>query len=86
VQLTVNGTSRDVTGDVSVGALVAQLTGAQLTGAQLTGAQLTGAQLTGARRGVAVAVNGEVIPRSAWATAGLRDGDRVEVLTAAQGG
>jgi sulfur carrier protein len=44
------------------------------------------AQLTEARRGVAVAVNGEVVPRSAWTGAPLRDGDRVEVLTAAQGG
>ncbi|MEU4475722.1 sulfur carrier protein ThiS [Micromonospora sp. NPDC023888] len=37
-------------------------------------------------RGVAVAVNGEVVPRAGWATTALRDGDRVEVLTAAQGG
>ena len=44
------------------------------------------ATLTDARRGVAVAVNGEVVPRSAWAGTGLTDGDRVEVLTAAQGG
>jgi len=44
------------------------------------------AELTPARRGVAVAVNGEVVPRSAWPGAVLRDGDRVEVLTAAQGG
>jgi sulfur carrier protein len=44
------------------------------------------AELTAAERGVAVAVNGEVVPRSTWAAAGLRDGDRVEVLTAAQGG
>jgi len=43
-------------------------------------------QLTTARRGVAVAVNGEVVPRSSWPAARLRDGDRVEVLTAAQGG
>ncbi|RZU51979.1 sulfur carrier protein ThiS [Krasilnikovia cinnamomea] len=42
--------------------------------------------LTEARRGVAVAVNGEVVPRSGWSAAVLRDGDRVEVLTAAQGG
>ncbi len=66
MRLTVNGTAREVTGDPSVAALVAQV--------------------TEARRGVAVAVNGEVVPRSTWATAGLRDGDRVEVLTAAQGG
>ncbi|WP_410815016.1 sulfur carrier protein ThiS [Micromonospora sp. 067-2] len=38
------------------------------------------------QRGVAVAVNGEVVPRTGWPAALLRDGDRVEVLTAAQGG
>jgi sulfur carrier protein len=38
------------------------------------------------RRGVAVAVNAEVVPRSGWAAAELRDGDTVEVLRAAQGG
>ncbi|MGC4794838.1 sulfur carrier protein ThiS [Micromonospora saelicesensis] len=37
-------------------------------------------------RGVAVAVNGEVVPRTGWPARALRDGDRVEVLTAAQGG
>ena len=36
--------------------------------------------------GIAVALNGEVVPRSSWPAARLRDGDRVEVLTAAQGG
>ncbi|MFI5492587.1 sulfur carrier protein ThiS [Actinoplanes sp. NPDC051859] len=44
------------------------------------------ATVTEARRGVAVAVNGEVVPRSGWSGAQLSDGDRVEVLTAAQGG
>lgn len=38
------------------------------------------------RPGVAVAVNGEVVPRAAWAACMLRDGDQVEVLTAVQGG
>ncbi|GLH97918.1 sulfur carrier protein ThiS [Phytohabitans aurantiacus] len=37
-------------------------------------------------RGVAVAVNGEVVPRTGWPDAVLRDGDQIEVLTAAQGG
>jgi sulfur carrier protein len=37
-------------------------------------------------RGVAVAVNGEVVPRAGWPGAPLREGDQVEVLTAAQGG
>ena len=44
------------------------------------------ALFTPAVRGVAVAVNSEVVPRSTWDTASLADGDRVEVLTAAQGG
>jgi sulfur carrier protein len=37
-------------------------------------------------RGVAVAVDGEVVPRVGWATFAIRDGARVEVLTAMQGG
>jgi sulfur carrier protein len=37
-------------------------------------------------RGVAVARDGAVVPRSAWPATVLTDGDRVEVLTATQGG
>jgi len=66
MHLTVNGQTREVTGEATVAVLVGELTAAE--------------------RGVAVAVNGEVVPRSTWAAADLRDGDRVEVLTAAQGG
>jgi sulfur carrier protein len=40
----------------------------------------------GAQRGVAVAVDGEVVPRSAWTQTSLRDGQRVEVVRAIQGG
>lgn len=36
--------------------------------------------------GVAVAVNGAVVPRSAWSTHHLDDGDVVEVVTAKAGG
>lgn len=42
--------------------------------------------LTSAPSGVAVAVNGEVVRRAAWATTQLADGDQIEVLTAVQGG
>jgi sulfur carrier protein len=38
------------------------------------------------KSGLAVAVNDEVVPRSRWASTALGAGDRVEVLTAAQGG
>ena len=37
-------------------------------------------------RGVAVAVDGEVVPRAGWATFAIPEGARVEVLTAMQGG
>ena len=37
-------------------------------------------------RGVAVAVDGEIVPRAAWESFELSDGARVEVLTAMQGG
>ncbi|ADU06128.1 MULTISPECIES: sulfur carrier protein ThiS [Micromonospora] len=42
--------------------------------------------VTDRERGLAVAVNGEVVPRGGWAASVLRDGDRVEVLSATQGG
>jgi thiazole synthase len=37
-------------------------------------------------RGVAVALEGEVVPRAAWGSTPLREGQRVEVLAAIQGG
>ncbi|MEI2702348.1 MAG: sulfur carrier protein ThiS [Baekduia sp.] len=37
-------------------------------------------------RGVAVAVDGAVVPRSEWAAHTLAGGEQVEVLTAVQGG
>ena len=39
-----------------------------------------------AGRGVAVAVDGEVVPRDHWSSTGLDEGARVEVLAAIQGG
>jgi sulfur carrier protein len=36
--------------------------------------------------GIAVAVNGEVVPRGAWPMTALGERDRIEVLGAAQGG
>ncbi|MGN6872472.1 MAG: sulfur carrier protein ThiS [Solirubrobacteraceae bacterium] len=37
-------------------------------------------------RGVAVAVDGEVVPRARWANTELREGANVEVVVAVQGG
>ncbi|WP_406380937.1 sulfur carrier protein ThiS [Streptomyces sp. NBC_01618] len=44
------------------------------------------ATLTTAHSGVATAVNETVVPRGRWSATVLGDGDRVEVLTAVQGG
>ena len=38
------------------------------------------------RRGVAAAVNGEVVSRGSWETRALADRDRVVVIRATQGG
>jgi sulfur carrier protein len=41
---------------------------------------------TTAARGIAIALNGEVVPRAEWAEQPLHDGDAVELLVAVQGG
>jgi sulfur carrier protein len=42
--------------------------------------------LDAAGRGLAVARNGEVVPRGAWETTVLAPGDRIEIVGAVQGG
>ena len=42
--------------------------------------------VTEAPSGVAVALNGEIVRRADWATTTMSAGDRLEVLTAVQGG
>jgi len=38
------------------------------------------------RRGIAVALNGAVVPRAAWPATQLRAGDSIEIVRARQGG
>jgi sulfur carrier protein len=38
------------------------------------------------QRGIAVALNGVVVPRSAWAETRLKPGDNIEIVRAMQGG
>jgi sulfur carrier protein len=71
MNVTVNGTAHALPEGTTVAALIAQLTGSTVTGSM---------------RGVAVAVEGAVVPRSAWDSVDLRDGQSVELLTAVQGG
>jgi sulfur carrier protein len=47
---------------------------------------LVGLDLPGAGRGVAVAVDAEVVPRGQWGRTELHEGARVEILRAIQGG
>jgi sulfur carrier protein len=80
VRLTVNGECRTL----DDGARVADVVLAVMARAtQPVAVRATGAAQT---RGVAVAVNGDVVPRSAWPDLPLRDGDTIEVLTAVPGG
>ncbi|WP_371482136.1 sulfur carrier protein ThiS [Kitasatospora sp. NBC_00315] len=44
------------------------------------------ATVSGAPSGVAAALNEAVVPRGAWSRTALAEGDRVEILTAVQGG
>ncbi len=39
-----------------------------------------------AQRGIAVALNGSVVPRAAWRETVLQPGDNVEIVRARQGG
>jgi sulfur carrier protein len=38
------------------------------------------------QRGIAVALNGAVVPRAAWRETPLRSGDSIEIVRARQGG
>ena len=49
-------------------------------------AELASALGLGERKGVAIAINDEVVPRAAWAGRRLVEGDCVLVIQATQGG
>lgn len=53
--------------------------------AELTVAELVG-QISDRGAGIAVALNSEVVPRGSWADTAVRPGDRIDVVTAVQGG
>lgn len=47
---------------------------------------LTAMDLCPAQKGIAIAINAEVIARARWATTRLCNGDRVDIIHAVQGG
>jgi sulfur carrier protein len=68
-------------------ALEIRVNGQDTSVAAATIAELLAAQVVDVgRRGVAVALNGSVVPRSAWGETALRPGDSVEIVRAMQGG
>jgi sulfur carrier protein len=58
----------------------------ELAGTETVAELVTGLGRDGSGRGLAVAVNGEVVARAEWSTRVLEDGDRVEILRAVGGG
>jgi sulfur carrier protein len=74
MQVIVNGQRRELSPGATISDAVALL------------ARDGGRSPEAAGRGVAVAVDGEVVPRDEWSCTGLGEGARVEVLAAIQGG
>ncbi|HEY0166797.1 MAG TPA: sulfur carrier protein ThiS [Jatrophihabitans sp.] len=52
---------------------------------ELSLAELVG-QISDRDTGIAVALNSEVVPRGSWPATAVRPGDRIDVVTAVQGG
>ena len=59
---------------------------AELRAGETVAVALRGLGISRDTRGIAVAVDGEVVPRAAWESFALSPDARVEVLTARQGG
>ncbi|MCQ9367256.1 sulfur carrier protein ThiS [Brevibacterium sp. 91QC2O2] len=78
ITVSVDGTPRTLVQGTSVRALVAELLGQEITA--------EGTAASGKRLGVAVAVDGRVVPRGKWDGHVLAAGSAIEVVTAAQGG
>ena len=54
-------------------------------GGELSLAELV-RQVSDRETGIAVALNGDVVPRGDWSSTTVHGGDRVDVVTAVQGG
>ncbi|RZU62737.1 sulfur carrier protein ThiS [Zhihengliuella halotolerans] len=78
VAFTLNGAERIVRGETSLRDVVVQETGKSIGD--------DGRLADGRGTGVAAALDGEVVPRSAWAATPIAAGAVVELVTATQGG
>jgi sulfur carrier protein len=77
MRVLVNGEPRELSAGTTVAAVVRSLPGTQIV------PSVSG---TPEGRGLAVAVDGEVVPRGSWSATELGDGARVEIVVAVQGG
>ena len=63
-----------------------QINGAKEPLAARTVAELLAQKAIAERRGVAVALNGQIVLRKAWSETHLKAGDSIEIVHARQGG
>lgn len=77
ITLTINGERRELLA-ANVLDVVVELTGIAF--------DAEGKSIDGRRLGIAVALGHEVVPRGAWLTTPIADGDSIEVVVAKQGG
>lgn len=78
MKITVNLAVQELNEGTTVLSLVVQHTGRALLD--------SGQPSDGGRLGIAVARNGELVPRSRWAEVALNDNDELDLVTAVQGG
>lgn len=78
LRLTLNGAAAEVPAGTTLRQIVAETTGRPVAA--------DGNAEDGGRLGVAVAVDQQVVPRSAWDAMVPRDGAAVDLVTAVQGG
>ena len=72
---------------VTMGETIIRVNGqSEALGAAMLVALLEQKGVDPAGRGLAVALNGSVVPRSAWPHTTLRAGDAIEIVQAKQGG
>jgi sulfur carrier protein len=81
-----NDSSPDLVTNSATGTVTVSVNGERREVASGTALDTLVGSLTVASSGVAAAVNETVVPRTQWAATPLAEGDRVEVLTAVQGG
>ena len=81
ITIELNGTSRRATSGLTIRALVKAVS---VDGDNSPTSNDTG--VDDDFDGYAVAINDEIVPKSTWQTVTISDGDRIELLTAVQGG